>query len=1073
MARNNDAMPLTPLDGCTPNCPPRPGRPGAPISPIISVSSVNGESGDIVLRELLVGNKSYNGSDTVEIFASDLGLGKALTYTKSIATISKTVEAMTEAKVGEIVYCTEDKLFYLSMGEGEYKTFVSGVSAQQYAKIVEAANKISIEINQETFELVAKLYDLNGNIIFESTPVLLPSGMKDAIKRGYYDTQTQEIVFVLKNDTEIRVPVAGLIDNVQPKITEANKLAFRLVEGLQDFKVATEQAIKTESEDRATAVSRETVARTQADDVEKTAREEADNLLRESLDQEIVTRKADDGTLTYNLSQEIDQRKYAFDLLKQQIEEEAEERVKVDAKVIQEIADRKQGDADLSADLRDEITARETADTGIKNDLLAESDARFFADNVLTINLKQETADRIQRDAELTDILEAETAARLTADDLLQQGIDQEIANRATAVANEAQERAQGDADLLDALHDESNVREANDRLLQRHIDEEQARAIEHEDLLQYHIDEEAKKRDQADNDLQVGLRNEINARETADRILQDNIDSVPKYSIARDSDAGDYSAVYHLTAQVKDGETINVGAPIVIPKDFLVKSATVRKVTDKTDPAHSQGNIPIGHTCIDFIINTKESVEPLKEEHIYVDVTTLVDIYTAGTGIEITNYVVSLNQETLDKLTSLSNALNKERDDRTAEDAKLSEELTAIDNTLDSAINQEVQARIAGDKSLRTELTGLITTEESERTTADKAEEEARKAADNALTASFDSKLATEESEREAADILEIQERSTAISQEATRRESADKTLQANIDATNQTVSNEITTRASEDAYLQEQINALNAKKDHYAGIIECNGTDTSYIITHNLNSYDVIVQTYDLGTYNTVIIDTNRLDANTIKLTFKDAPAKDKRYKVLCYSISDVVIIPRANGGTGSMAQLSATKGIAFRMPTCTFEAPEGKEFSKWVIGSASGAQVAAGGMYIFNADTEIYALWKDKILEPTIYSGTLTEVPPTSMDDLEGEYKTAAELLTNGFEKTFHVAADEFKHETFAFKKSLGLSLDNIQYFIGGSWQPMTDSFVKDETSTEIVYYHELAVNDGDFAYRLTFR
>ena len=52
-------------------------------------------------------------------------------------------------------------------------------------------------------------------------------------------------------------------------------------------------------------------------------------------------------------------------------------------------------------------------------------------------------------------------------------------------------------------------------------------------------------------------------------------------------------------------------------------------------------------------------------------------------------------------------------------------------------------------------------------------------------------------------------------------------------------------------------------------------NGSNTSYTITHNLNSFDVIVQLYDLSTYDTVYADVIRTSANIVTVSFTTAPS------------------------------------------------------------------------------------------------------------------------------------------------------------------------------------------------------
>lgn len=51
-------------------------------------------------------------------------------------------------------------------------------------------------------------------------------------------------------------------------------------------------------------------------------------------------------------------------------------------------------------------------------------------------------------------------------------------------------------------------------------------------------------------------------------------------------------------------------------------------------------------------------------------------------------------------------------------------------------------------------------------------------------------------------------------------------------------------------------------------------NSGDTSFTITHNFGTRDVVVQVYDLATYDTVIADTVRSTINAVTVTFSSAP-------------------------------------------------------------------------------------------------------------------------------------------------------------------------------------------------------
>lgn len=104
---------------------------------------------------------------------------------------------------------------------------------------------------------------------------------------------------------------------------------------------------------------------------------------------------------------------------------------------------------------------------------------------------------------------------------------------------------------------------------------------------------------------------------------------TVPEYTIKKLATATTgYLASYQLEKDgVKAGEVIN------IPKDYLVKSAEIKTSTGTADPS----KLPEGSKYIDFVINIYDTASGTgTESHIYLDVQSLVDVYTAGNGIEI-----------------------------------------------------------------------------------------------------------------------------------------------------------------------------------------------------------------------------------------------------------------------------------------------------------------------------------------------------------------------------------------------------------------------------------------------------
>lgn len=122
---------------------------------------------------------------------------------------------------------------------------------------------------------------------------------------------------------------------------------------------------------------------------------------------------------------------------------------------------------------------------------------------------------------------------------------------------------------------------------------------------------------------------------------------SMTKLAQARDG----YLASYQMT---KDGT--NIGEVINIPKDYLVKSAEVKTSTGTGDPS----GFPAGTKYIDFTVNTYDTETGTgTESHIYLDVQSLVDVYTEGNGITISEAnVISVKVKEANGLSLTSNGV-------------------------------------------------------------------------------------------------------------------------------------------------------------------------------------------------------------------------------------------------------------------------------------------------------------------------------------------------------------------------------------------------------------------------------
>lgn len=129
---------------------------------------------------------------------------------------------------------------------------------------------------------------------------------------------------------------------------------------------------------------------------------------------------------------------------------------------------------------------------------------------------------------------------------------------------------------------------------------------------------------------------------------------SIPEYTVEElDVPTTGYLKSYRLK---KDGNFINGSATINIPKDFLVKSGSVKTVSTANTPY--QGAV-VGDKYIDFVINVYSGTST--DQHIYIPVNDLVDVYTEGDGINIVNKSISLkiNQNHSNGLSIVSGGLS------------------------------------------------------------------------------------------------------------------------------------------------------------------------------------------------------------------------------------------------------------------------------------------------------------------------------------------------------------------------------------------------------------------------------
>ena len=360
------------------------------------------------------------------------------------------------------------------------------------------------------------------------------------------------------------------------------------------------------------------------------------------------------------------------------------------------------------------------------------------ADGTVTpIDWKEASTFKIDLSAEISAIADAYTKIEKARAEGVEATLTQAIADNTAAIGAEVdratgaeealqtaitaeETRAKGEEKTLSGLIAAEETRaKGEEKTLSGLIAAEETRATAAEQTLQGNIDAlstyadttfETKEDATAKyNELTGKIDAETTAREEADEALETKLSvTVEKQETAE----GTYLATYYVKQNgVKVGDSIN------IPKDFVVKTATV-KVCEKDDEPAS--GLKIGDKYIDLEINTKDESETTT--HIYLPIKDMVDAYI---GAETTTAKVTIGND---------NTISAEVRDGSLSYNKLSSDVTDKFDSLD-----------ATDEALRTDVNKVSVdlTAEVERATAAEtanaaaitAETEAREQADSDLT--------------------------------------------------------------------------------------------------------------------------------------------------------------------------------------------------------------------------------------------------------------------------------------------------------------------------------------------------
>ena len=118
----------------------------------------------------------------------------------------------------------------------------------------------------------------------------------------------------------------------------------------------------------------------------------------------------------------------------------------------------------------------------------------------------------------------------------------------------------------------------------------------------------------------------------------------------------------YVATYVIKQGGEAVTGPKINIPKDYLVKSASIKKVTKADEP---YSGAKVDDKYIDFVINVKEG--SATDEHLYLPVNDLVDAYLgdeATIHLDSTTNTFSVKAIGMNQVNGLEDALALKADD-------------------------------------------------------------------------------------------------------------------------------------------------------------------------------------------------------------------------------------------------------------------------------------------------------------------------------------------------------------------------------------------------------------------------
>ena len=558
-------------------------------------------------------------------------------------------------------------------------------------------------------------------------------------------------------------------------------------------------------------------------------RKAADETLQNSITKEVADRTNADNTLQVNIDKEAQARESADQVLQTNINSEAATRTAQDQILDQKItalSEKTDGDkSDVLAAIEAEKEARIAADADLNSKKVDKREGYSLTKNDFTdlllakLNGIEEHANYITLVSQLANDAGYQTEAEVEA-------AIEKIIGSAPEVLDTLEEiaKALGDdpnfastitkklAAITEKVNQEIEDRTAADSALQVNIDKEvaerkEADAALKEELKEY-VDNSAATGDTALQVVKDNLAKEIQDRKDADAILQANID---KETVDRkDADKTHTDNIAALTQRVSD-LALSMQDAINTVKNELTAQVNANTTAIATNQANITKNSEAITAMNKTIADNYKEVKDMVNEEI-VDRTN--GDSNLSSRIDTTN--IALGTETAERKAAdqiLQVNLDKEIGDRKSADTALE---TAIDGkiqtltvevggqltTLTNKINGEIDERRGADILLEEKINSLkkesnekvdeLKTKVEANTVAINTEKDRATARENAIQANLDTAIANHKDE--------VNGLSKDISDEANTRLAGDTALQVNIDK-------EVADRTNADTLLDNKI--------------------------------------------------------------------------------------------------------------------------------------------------------------------------------------------------------------------------------------------------------------------------